>query len=78
MIELAQTQYVVCEDAGTLTVVIRRSGALEESSFVEIETKPLSATGGLDYTPSPTTKIQFDPGRFSPTTPRLFASSVVL
>ncbi len=64
VIQLAQTQYIVCEDAGTLTITLTRAGALQESSYVDIKARPMAAKGGgLDFTTSDITQIQFDPGK---------------
>ncbi|RXM34202.1 FRAS1-related extracellular matrix protein 1 [Acipenser ruthenus] len=61
-IEFSQSEYVVCEDVGTLSLPITREGYAMESSFIGIKVNEISASVGKDFTLSPSSLIQFDPG----------------
>ncbi|KAG7461901.1 hypothetical protein MATL_G00196120 [Megalops atlanticus] len=61
-VELSQSEYRVCEDLGTLSLTIVRKGNMAESSYVTIKVKDGTAAAGKDFTLSPSSLIQFDPG----------------
>ncbi|XP_061108114.1 FRAS1-related extracellular matrix protein 1a isoform X1 [Conger conger] len=61
-VELAQTEITACEDQGTLSLTVLRKGNTAESSYVSVKVKEVTATAGKDFTLSPSTLIQFDPG----------------
>ncbi|KAJ8268927.1 hypothetical protein COCON_G00115340 [Conger conger] len=61
-VELAQTVITACEDQGTLSLTVLRKGNTAESSYVSVKVKEVTATAGKDFTLSPSTLIQFDPG----------------
>ncbi|MBN3273177.1 FREM1 protein, partial [Polyodon spathula] len=61
-IEFSQSEYVVCEDVGTLSLPITREGYAMDSSFIGIKVNEISASEGKDFTISPSSLIQFDPG----------------
>ncbi|KAK6494103.1 FRAS1-related extracellular matrix protein 1-like [Huso huso] len=61
-IEFSQSEYVVCEDVGTLSLPITREGYAMDSSFIGIKVNEISASDGKDFTLSPSSLIQFDPG----------------
>ena len=63
MIEFKRPQYIVCENAGTVTVSVERYGALNDTSFVDIRAKEMSAKEADDYVPSAVTQLQFEPGK---------------
>ena len=62
VIELQESQYIICENAGTVNIPVVRRGNLNESSFVEIRSKEMSAKKGMDFEPSQLAQLQFDPG----------------
>lgn len=61
-VELAQPELTACEDQGTLSLTVLRKGNAAESSYVSVKVKEVTATSGKDFTLSPSTLIQFDPG----------------
>uniref|UniRef100_A0A4W3JEQ6 Fras1 related extracellular matrix 1a n=1 Tax=Callorhinchus milii TaxID=7868 RepID=A0A4W3JEQ6_CALMI len=61
-IEMALSEYQVCEDGGTLSVKVVRTGYSMESSFIGIKVNDISARAGKDFTHSSANLIQFDPG----------------
>ncbi|KAI1888532.1 hypothetical protein AGOR_G00186140 [Albula goreensis] len=61
-VELAQSELAVCEDVGTLMLTVMRKGNTAESSYVTVKVKDVTATTGKDFTLSPSSLIQFDPG----------------
>ena len=65
MVELKQSHYIVCEDAGTVAFTVHRRGSLNGSAFVDIRSKDMSAKTGLDFNPSQITQLQFDPGKIA-------------
>lgn len=62
IIEFAKKELVVCEDVGTLSVSLKRKGALESMAFVGISIREVSATEGIDFVPSTAQQVQFNPG----------------
>ena len=64
LLEFSRQQYLVCENIGTLTLSVSRTGALDKSAFVSIKVKGMSAKVNEDFVPSITQQLQFDPGRF--------------
>jgi len=63
-VELDQSEYWVCEDAGRLEVVVTRRGTNATRVTASIRAKPLSARGGLDFISSSEGLIIFAPGPF--------------
>ncbi|XP_068164367.1 FRAS1-related extracellular matrix protein 1a isoform X2 [Antennarius striatus] len=61
-VELTQPEYSVCEEQGTLSLDIIRKGNLDESSYVTVKVKEVTATAGQDFLIRPSSLIQFDPG----------------
>ncbi|GFT32675.1 FRAS1-related extracellular matrix protein 1 [Nephila pilipes] len=55
-------EYSVCEDSGSLNIMIQRSGNANVSSYVTISAIEQTAKEGLDYVSRRVSKIQFDPG----------------
>lgn len=55
---------MVCENVGTLSVKLRRKGALDNLAFVRVSIKEMSATEGVDFVPSTAEQVQFNPGKF--------------
>ncbi|KAJ8305475.1 hypothetical protein KUTeg_016020 [Tegillarca granosa] len=60
-IEFVKTYIVVCEDIGTLTITLKRTGSLEAMAFVGISVKEMSAKEGRDFIPSTAQQVQFNP-----------------
>ncbi|XP_027143924.1 FRAS1-related extracellular matrix protein 1a isoform X2 [Larimichthys crocea] len=60
--ELSQPEHSVCEDQGTFSLDIIRSGNLAESSYITVKVKEVTATAGKDFLFSASSLIQFDPG----------------
>ncbi|XP_060791413.1 FRAS1-related extracellular matrix protein 1a isoform X1 [Neoarius graeffei] len=61
-VELTKTEYRVCEGKGPLSVTVQRKGNMQESSYVTLKVKELTAAIGKDFKSAPSTLIQFDPG----------------
>lgn len=61
VIELASCQYAVLENVGTLTVLVERSGCLEDEAFVKYRTRDGTAKAGEDYDEK-TGELTFAPG----------------
>ncbi|XP_043916309.1 FRAS1-related extracellular matrix protein 1 [Protopterus annectens] len=61
-IEMLHSEYKVCEDVGTLSLKISRSGYTMESSFIAVKVTEVSALAGKDFILCPANLIQFDPG----------------
>lgn len=55
-------EIVACENIGTLEVTVSRSGNLDQSSFVKINVREMSAKKGVDFMPSTAKQVQFDSG----------------
>jgi len=65
MVEFSQSQYVVCEDAGSLAVRIVRTGALNHSSTVAVRIRSMSAKRTSDFNAVSDSLVQFLPGKLS-------------
>ncbi|XP_071131154.1 FRAS1-related extracellular matrix protein 1-like [Mytilus edulis] len=63
IIEFEKKDLVVCENVGTLSVKLRRKGALDNLAFVRVSIKEMSATEGVDFVPSTAEQVQFNPGQ---------------
>ncbi|XP_028668320.1 FRAS1-related extracellular matrix protein 1b [Erpetoichthys calabaricus] len=61
-IELASTCYRICENGGTLSIQVSRSGISADPAYVAIQIHEDTARLGQDFTHSSATLIQFDPG----------------
>ncbi|XP_034712307.1 FRAS1-related extracellular matrix protein 1a isoform X2 [Etheostoma cragini] len=61
-VELSQSEYSVCEEQGTVSLDIIRTGNLAESSYITVQVKEVTATAGKDFLISPSSLVQFDPG----------------
>ena len=61
-VELERSHIVVCEDIGTLTVTLKRKGALDQMAFVGIKVREMSAKQGRDFIASSAQQVQFNPG----------------
>ena len=61
-VELDQSEYWVCENAGRLEVVVRRRGTNATHVTANIRAKSLSARGGLDFISSSDGLLIFPPG----------------
>nr|XP_023676697.1 FRAS1-related extracellular matrix protein 1 [Paramormyrops kingsleyae] len=61
-LELSQAEYRVCEEEDLLLLTVLRSGNTAESSYVTIKVKEITASRGKDFTLSPSSLLQFDPG----------------
>ncbi|XP_056318384.1 FRAS1-related extracellular matrix protein 1a [Danio aesculapii] len=60
-VELTSTEYTVCESHGSVSLTIQRKGNMQDSSYVTIQVKELTASAGKDFIPA-SSLIQFDPG----------------
>ena len=63
IVELAKSSMIVCENVGTLSVRLIRTGNLGASVFVSIEAQDRTTKIGEDYSPSKARQVQFDPGK---------------
>ena len=63
IIEIDQPTYVACEDAGRVSITVRRTGRMDGVSNVEINAKGLTAKEGQDYIASEEQHLQFNPGQ---------------
>ncbi|XP_061748870.1 FRAS1-related extracellular matrix protein 1-like [Nerophis ophidion] len=61
-IELAKSEYSVCEDDKMVMVEIIRKGYIAESSYITVKVKEVTATAGIDFLLSTYSLVQFDPG----------------
>lgn len=61
------TDYVTCENIGTLSLTLIRAGDVEKSAFVGIRVRPMSAKAQNDFIPSTAKQVQFDPGMMKAT-----------
>ena len=64
-VEMVHPQYSVCEDVGSVSILLRRRGNLDQSVFVGVHVKGLTGEEGQDFTTGRAQQIQFDPGEFS-------------
>uniref|UniRef100_A0A8C1D6Q4 FRAS1-related extracellular matrix protein 1 n=1 Tax=Cyprinus carpio carpio TaxID=630221 RepID=A0A8C1D6Q4_CYPCA len=60
-VHLSRTEYVICESQGSVSLTIQRKGNVQDSSYVTVQVKELTASAGKDFIPS-SSLIQFDPG----------------
>ncbi|XP_076144575.1 FRAS1-related extracellular matrix protein 1a isoform X3 [Alosa pseudoharengus] len=58
----AQTEYHSCEDQASVPLALTRKGNVQESSFVTVKVREISAVAGKDFKPPPSSLVQFDPG----------------
>ncbi|XP_052685461.1 FRAS1-related extracellular matrix protein 1-like isoform X2 [Crassostrea angulata] len=61
-IEFPRKQIISCEDIGTLSITLKRTGDLNQISFVGIKVRDMSAKSGLDFYTSSSKQVQFNPG----------------
>ncbi|KAL2079429.1 hypothetical protein ACEWY4_025173 [Coilia grayii] len=59
---LAQAEYRVCEDKTSVALTLIRKGNVQESAFITVQVREISAVAGKDFKPPPSNLIQFDPG----------------
>ncbi|XP_056605468.1 FRAS1-related extracellular matrix protein 1a [Triplophysa dalaica] len=64
-VELTMTDYVICESQRSVSLNIQRRGNVQDSSFVTVQVKELTASAGKDFIPASSSLIQFDPGASS-------------
>ncbi|XP_056388905.1 FRAS1-related extracellular matrix protein 1-like [Hyla sarda] len=62
ILELAESHYRICENAGTLAVKVIRRGSSKDPAFVGIKVQEISARLGQDFTHTSASLLQFDPG----------------
>eukprot|EP00079_Xenopus_tropicalis_P015862 XP_004914006.1 PREDICTED: FRAS1-related extracellular matrix protein 1 [Xenopus tropicalis] len=62
IIQLSQPHYRTCENVGTFSVKLIRTGSSKDPAFVGIKVNEVSARAGLDFTHSSANLVQFDPG----------------
>ncbi|XP_067678275.1 FRAS1-related extracellular matrix protein 1-like [Haliotis asinina] len=62
-IEFLKEDVVVCENVGTLSVTLERTGAIDQSAFIGINVRQMSARRDDDFSPSSAKQVQFDPGK---------------
>ncbi|XP_071985264.1 FRAS1-related extracellular matrix protein 1-like isoform X2 [Engystomops pustulosus] len=62
VLELAESYYRICENAGTLVVTVKRRGSSKDPAFVGIKVQEISARLGQDFTHTGASLVQFDPG----------------
>uniref|UniRef100_A0A8C1Q2N5 FRAS1-related extracellular matrix protein 1 n=1 Tax=Cyprinus carpio TaxID=7962 RepID=A0A8C1Q2N5_CYPCA len=60
-VQLSRTEYVICESQGSVSLTIQRKGNVQDSSYVTVQVKELTASAGKDFIPA-SSLIQFDPG----------------
>ncbi|XDV17566.1 hypothetical protein PO909_023405 [Leuciscus waleckii] len=63
-VELTRTEYIICESQGSVSLTIQRKGNVQDSSYVTVQVKELTASAGMDFIPA-SSLIQFDPGMVS-------------
>ncbi|TRY82888.1 hypothetical protein DNTS_001526 [Danionella cerebrum] len=61
-VELSASCYRVCENAGSLAVLVERTGNSQDPAFIGIQVEDGTARMGRDFTHSSASLIQFDPG----------------
>ncbi|XP_065144972.1 FRAS1-related extracellular matrix protein 1a [Paramisgurnus dabryanus] len=64
-VELTRRDYVVCESQGSVSLNIQRRGNVQDSSFVTVQVKELTASAEKDFKARSSSLIQFDPGMSS-------------
>ncbi|XP_059394648.1 FRAS1-related extracellular matrix protein 1a [Carassius carassius] len=60
-VQLTRTEYVICESQGSVSLTIQRKGNVQDSSYVTVQVKELTASAGKDFIAA-SSLIQFDPG----------------
>ncbi|XP_058637530.1 FRAS1-related extracellular matrix protein 1a [Onychostoma macrolepis] len=60
-VQLTRTEYAICESLGSVSLTIQRKGNVQDSSYVTVQVKDLTAFAGKDFIPA-SSLIQFDPG----------------
>ncbi|KAM3915026.1 FRAS1-related extracellular matrix protein 1-like [Leptodactylus fuscus] len=65
VLELAESYYRICENAGTLALKVIRRGSSKDPAFVGIKVQEISARLGQDFTHTSASLVQFDPGVFT-------------
>ncbi|XP_067257479.1 FRAS1-related extracellular matrix protein 1a isoform X2 [Chanodichthys erythropterus] len=63
-VELTRTEYIICESQGSVSLTIQRKGNVQDSSYVTVKVKEITASAGHDFIPA-SSLIQFDPGMVS-------------
>ncbi|ROL41249.1 FRAS1-related extracellular matrix protein 1 [Anabarilius grahami] len=63
-VELTRTEYIICESQGSVSLTIQRKGNVQDSSYVTVQVKELTASARKDFIPA-SSLIQFDPGMVS-------------
>ncbi|KAK7169865.1 hypothetical protein R3I94_000184 [Phoxinus phoxinus] len=63
-VELTRSEYIICESKGSVSLTIQRKGNVQDSSYVTVQVKELTASAGKDFIPA-SSLIQFDPGMVS-------------
>ncbi|XP_076828088.1 FRAS1-related extracellular matrix protein 1a isoform X2 [Brachyhypopomus gauderio] len=61
-VELTKAEQHVCEHQGALSLTIQRKGNTQDSTYVTVKVKELTASVGRDFIPAPSALVQFDPG----------------
>lgn len=61
-VDFEREEIVVCENVGTLSVSLLRTGDLQHSAYVSIQVREISAKVGDDFVPNSVKQVQFDPG----------------
>lgn len=62
-VQFDREEIVACENIGTLDITVSRFGNLDQSSFVGISIREMSAKKGVDFIPSTSKQVQFNPGK---------------
>ncbi|XP_044157050.1 FRAS1-related extracellular matrix protein 1-like [Bufo gargarizans] len=62
VLELAESYYRICENAGTLAIKVIRGGSSKDPAFIGIKVQEISARLGQDFTHTSASLVQFDPG----------------
>ncbi|GFR64512.1 FRAS1-related extracellular matrix protein 1, partial [Elysia marginata] len=61
-VQFDREEIVLCENIGTLNIAVTRTGNLDQSAYVGVHIRGMSAKKGEDYIPKSSKQIQFDPG----------------
>ena len=62
IVEIAHTQYSVCEDTGIVSIKVVRGGSQTSRSSVRVEAEQMSALEGFDYVIKSRSTVTFEPG----------------
>ena len=57
------THKVLCENVGSFTLDVERSGDVTKAAYVEVKVKAMSAKVFQDFIPPPADQIKFEPGQ---------------